>query len=226
MLPLSHVFERIWTFYVLARGAENVYIRDPQQVMDVIADVRPTVMCAVPRLYEKAYATIQARVAKASPLRRALFAWATRVGTRVVAAGRTGASPSPLLAAPALACGPPRLPPAARPLRRPHPPAAGRRRPARRRGEPVLPGDGLQHQVRLRPDRDHRDGLLLRGRALQARLHRHRARRHRGQGRRPQRAAGARRHGHARVLQQARRHPRRDDRGRLPADRRCGRRRR
>ena len=52
MLPLSHVYERAWTFYVLGCGAENVYIRDPQQVMDVIADVRPTVMCAVPRLYE------------------------------------------------------------------------------------------------------------------------------------------------------------------------------
>jgi long-chain acyl-CoA synthetase len=94
MLPLSHVFERAWTYYVLYRGAENVYIRDPQQVMDVIADVRPTVMCAVPRLYEKAYAAIQARVAKAPPLRRALFAWATRVGTRAVACRQAGASPS------------------------------------------------------------------------------------------------------------------------------------
>ena len=82
MLPLSHVFERVWTFYVLYRGAENVYIRDPQQVMDVIADVRPTAMCAVPRLYEKAYATIQARVAKASPLRRALFAGPPRSAPR------------------------------------------------------------------------------------------------------------------------------------------------
>ena len=92
MLPLSHVFERIWTYYVLCRGAENVYIRDPQQVMDVIEEVRPTVMCAVPRLYEKAYAAIQARVAKAPPLRRALFAWATKVGTQVVASRQTGAS--------------------------------------------------------------------------------------------------------------------------------------
>ena len=92
MLPLSHVFERIWTYYVLCRGAENVYIRDPQQVMDVIEEIRPTVMCAVPRLYEKAYAAIQARVAKAPPLRRALFAWATRVGTQVVASRQTGSS--------------------------------------------------------------------------------------------------------------------------------------
>ena len=97
MLPLSHVFERIWTYYVLCRGAENVYIRDPQQVMDVIEEIRPTVMCAVPRLYEKAYAAIQARVAKAPPFRRALFAWAAKVGTQVVARRQTGASLSLLL---------------------------------------------------------------------------------------------------------------------------------
>ena len=36
MLPLSHVFERAWSYYVLYCGAENVYIRDPQKVMDVI----------------------------------------------------------------------------------------------------------------------------------------------------------------------------------------------
>ena len=95
MLPLSHVFERVWTYYVLYRGAENVYIRDPQQVMDVIEEVRPTVMCAVPRLYEKAYAAIQARVAKAPPLRRALFGWATKVGTAAVERRQTG-EPLPL----------------------------------------------------------------------------------------------------------------------------------
>ena len=98
MLPLSHVFERVWTYYVLYRGAENVYIRDPQQVMDVIEEIRPTAMCAVPRLYEKAYAAIQARVAKAPPLRRALFAWATRVGTEVVTRRQTGGALPHLLA--------------------------------------------------------------------------------------------------------------------------------
>ncbi|WP_447825328.1 AMP-dependent synthetase/ligase [Aeromonas salmonicida] len=97
MLPLSHVFERAWTYYVLYCGAENVYIRDPQKVMDVIGEVQPTVMCAVPRLYEKAYAMIQARVAQAPRLRRALFGWATRVGKQMVATRQAGKSASPLL---------------------------------------------------------------------------------------------------------------------------------
>ena len=97
MLPLSHVFERAWSYYVLYCGAENVYIRDPQKVMDVIGEVKPTVMCAVPRLYEKAYAMIQAKVAQAPRLRRALFGWATGVGKRMVAIRQAGKSASPLL---------------------------------------------------------------------------------------------------------------------------------
>lgn len=97
MLPLSHVFERAWSYYVLYCGAENVYIRDPQKVMDVIGEVQPTVMCAVPRLYEKAYAMIQAKVAQAPALRRALFGWATRVGKQMVTTRQAGKSASPLL---------------------------------------------------------------------------------------------------------------------------------
>ncbi|MFA7259165.1 MAG: long-chain fatty acid--CoA ligase [Aeromonas bestiarum] len=97
MLPLSHVFERAWTYYVLYCGAENVYIRDPQKVMDVIGEVQPTVMCAVPRLYEKAYAMIQAKVAQAPRLRRALFGWATGVGKQLVASRQAGKATSPQL---------------------------------------------------------------------------------------------------------------------------------
>ncbi|NEX90371.1 long-chain fatty acid--CoA ligase [Aeromonas rivipollensis] len=97
MLPLSHVFERAWSYYVLYCGAENVYIRDPQKVMEVIGEVQPTVMCAVPRLYEKAYAMIQAKVAQAPRLRRALFGWATGVGKRMVATRQAGKSAYPLL---------------------------------------------------------------------------------------------------------------------------------
>ncbi|MCV3277606.1 AMP-dependent synthetase/ligase [Aeromonas hydrophila] len=97
MLPLSHVFERAWSYYVLYCGAENVYIRDPQKVMDVIGEVQPTVMCAVPRLYEKAYAMIQARVAQAPRLRQALFRWATKVGKQMVATRQAGKTASSLL---------------------------------------------------------------------------------------------------------------------------------
>ncbi|WP_157487866.1 AMP-binding protein, partial [Grimontia celer] len=51
-LPLSPVFERAWTFYVLYKGATTCYLQDTMQVRDALSDVKPTVMSAVPRFYE------------------------------------------------------------------------------------------------------------------------------------------------------------------------------
>ena len=98
MLPLCHIFERAWSFYVLYRGAQIVYLRDPQTVVKAIGDVRPTHMCSVPRVYEKAYAGIQMRMAKALwPMRR-LFGWAMAVGLAVARLRIEGERPGPWLA--------------------------------------------------------------------------------------------------------------------------------
>jgi long-chain acyl-CoA synthetase len=98
MLPLTHIYERIWTFYVLFRGAINVYLRDPQTVIQVIGEVRPTLMCAVPRVYEKAYAGIHEKMDKAGGLTRILFHWAEGVGAQGVRARMAGPRPGPWLA--------------------------------------------------------------------------------------------------------------------------------
>ncbi len=82
ILPLSHVFERAWSYYVLYRGAHNVYIRDPMAVMTVIESIRPTVMCAVPRVWEKAHTQILAKVEQAPAPRKALFRWAIEMALK------------------------------------------------------------------------------------------------------------------------------------------------
>jgi long-chain acyl-CoA synthetase len=51
-LPLSHVYERAWSYYVLYKGASNSYVINPRDVAEYLVDVKPTVMVAVPRLYE------------------------------------------------------------------------------------------------------------------------------------------------------------------------------
>jgi long-chain acyl-CoA synthetase len=79
-LPLSHVFERTWTFYALYRGMTNCYCDDPTKVVEYLQQCRPTVMCAVPRFYEKIYATVMSKLESAPPLRRRLFHWAIGVG--------------------------------------------------------------------------------------------------------------------------------------------------
>ena len=81
-LPLSHVFERTWTFYALYRGMTNCYCDDPTKVVEHLQHFQPTVMCAVPRFYEKIYATVMSKLESAPPLRRRLFHWAIGVGRR------------------------------------------------------------------------------------------------------------------------------------------------
>jgi long-chain acyl-CoA synthetase len=81
-LPLSHVFERGWTFVAISTGMSNYYLRNPRTIIDAVKDVKPTILCAVPRFFEKTYAGVQAELTKMSPLKRRIFNWAIRTGNR------------------------------------------------------------------------------------------------------------------------------------------------
>jgi long-chain acyl-CoA synthetase len=80
-LPLSHVFERAPGFFVMmTAGVTIAYAESIEKVPDNLREVHPTVVCSVPRVYEKMYARILDTVAKGSPLRAKLFWWAVAVG--------------------------------------------------------------------------------------------------------------------------------------------------
>ena len=79
-LPLSHIFERAWVAYVLHRGATNCYIEDTNQVRSALTEIRPTLMCAVPRFYEKIYTAILDKVHHTPKLRQRIFHWAIDIG--------------------------------------------------------------------------------------------------------------------------------------------------
>lgn len=79
-LPLSHVFERAWSYFVFYSGAVNHYMDDPKLVREYMEEVQPTVMVSVPRLFEKIYSTANEKLRKASPLKKAIFKWSMGVG--------------------------------------------------------------------------------------------------------------------------------------------------
>ncbi|CDG20321.1 putative long-chain-fatty-acid--CoA ligase [Xenorhabdus poinarii G6] len=79
-LPLSHIFERAWSYYVMHTGALNVYLTDTNLVREAMCEVRPTVMCSVPRFYEKVHGAILEKVSRAPFWRRIIFNWALKRG--------------------------------------------------------------------------------------------------------------------------------------------------
>lgn len=79
-LPLSHIFERSWTFYMLHRGAVNVFLENPKAVIEEMPLARPSLMCTVPRFYEKTYEGIRLEEGKWAPAKRKLFDWAMSTG--------------------------------------------------------------------------------------------------------------------------------------------------
>ncbi|MDF9398072.1 long-chain fatty acid--CoA ligase [Vibrio sp. 1180_3] len=96
-LPLSHVFERAWTFYILYSGATNCYLQDTMQVRDALGEIKPTVMCAVPRFYEKIFSAIHEKVSKAPLIRKVLFTWAVNMGAKMALCHQENSQPSLLL---------------------------------------------------------------------------------------------------------------------------------
>jgi long-chain acyl-CoA synthetase len=52
-LPLSHVFERSWSLLCLYGGARVYFLEDPKNVAKALEEVKPTMMCAVPRFSRK-----------------------------------------------------------------------------------------------------------------------------------------------------------------------------
>ncbi|MCP4549134.1 MAG: long-chain fatty acid--CoA ligase [bacterium] len=82
-LPLSHIFERTVGYYVMLQaGASIAYAESIDTVPQNLQEVRPTIMVAVPRLYEKMYARILDAALAGGFIKKNLFFWAKRVGER------------------------------------------------------------------------------------------------------------------------------------------------
>jgi long-chain acyl-CoA synthetase len=80
VLPLSHIFERT-VFYVLcSNGVSISFCAAFDQLAAYLAEVKPTIMTAVPRLFEQVYHKIVKKGKSAGGWRTSLFDWALEVG--------------------------------------------------------------------------------------------------------------------------------------------------
>ena len=79
-LPLSHILERMVEYYFFDVGVTINYAESVDTVAQNLQEVRPSVVVAVPRLYEKVYARVLESAVTGSALKRRIFQWAKRTG--------------------------------------------------------------------------------------------------------------------------------------------------
>lgn len=79
-LPLTHVFEKAWCYLCVHRGVQICINLRPADIQTTIKEIRPTLMCSVPRFWEKVYAGVQEKIAQETGLRKAMMLDALKVG--------------------------------------------------------------------------------------------------------------------------------------------------
>ena len=80
-LPLSHTFERTCGYYMtMMAGSAVAFARSIPQLGEDLQTIRPTMLVSVPRIYERIWGTIRAKLDEGSPLRKKLFMLAAQIG--------------------------------------------------------------------------------------------------------------------------------------------------
>tara|TARA_R110000868_G_scaffold252973_5_gene509692 strand:- start:5021 stop:6790 length:1770 start_codon:yes stop_codon:yes gene_type:complete len=89
-LPVCHVFERMILYLYQYCGVEIYFAESIEKMGDNLKEVKPTVMTAVPRLYEKVYDKIIAKGADLTGIKKMLFFWAVNLGLKFEPYGKNG----------------------------------------------------------------------------------------------------------------------------------------
>jgi long-chain acyl-CoA synthetase len=93
-LPLAHAFGKVMLALPLQIGFPTAIDGRVERIIDNLATLRPTIMGAAPRIFEKAHAHIEGTVAERGRLTKTMFDLAISVGVKVSAARQAGKRPS------------------------------------------------------------------------------------------------------------------------------------
>ena len=99
-LPLSHTLERTVGYYIpMMTGATVAFCRSVPKLAEDLVDIKPTVIIAVPRIYERVYGKVLAQLEDKSAIARYLFSLTEKVGWKrfLHQQGRGNISPDILL---------------------------------------------------------------------------------------------------------------------------------
>src|SRR5713226_6101819 len=93
-LPLAHIYGRTLDYIYIFGGAPLAYVESIDAVAQALLEVRPTIIAAVPRFFEKIYARLVEQGSKTTGVKRMLFDWAMNVAQRAAPWRATGAAES------------------------------------------------------------------------------------------------------------------------------------
>lgn len=97
-LPLSHIFERGWTYFCMFKNTKVYLNRRPSEITKILPEVKPNMMCNVPRFWEKVAIGVKEKINTFSPFMKGVVTWAIDVGkTYNVDSIRIGKHASPML---------------------------------------------------------------------------------------------------------------------------------
>ena len=83
-LPLTHIFEKAWSLFCCCMGITIAINQDPKKIQQILPEIRPTLMCNVPRFWEKVYSGVQEKIKNSSGLLQKVFLNAIKTGRRYV----------------------------------------------------------------------------------------------------------------------------------------------
>jgi long-chain acyl-CoA synthetase len=81
-LPLAHIYGRTMDYVLLFNGISIAYVDDVNALSEALLEVKPTVLAAVPRVFEKIYARIMEKGSQNTGVKRKLFDWAMSIAKR------------------------------------------------------------------------------------------------------------------------------------------------
>jgi len=89
-LPVCHIFERMILYLYQYCGVSICFAESLEKLTANAQEIKPNIMTAVPRLYEKIYDTIYAKGTELTGIKKMLFFWAVNLGLRYEPYGANG----------------------------------------------------------------------------------------------------------------------------------------
>ena len=83
-LPFTHIFEKAWICFCFFKGIHVAVNKDPKVILQTLQEVNPTLMCNVPRFWEKVYLGAQEKINTSQGIAKTLFKKALQVGRSYV----------------------------------------------------------------------------------------------------------------------------------------------